>query len=83
MDTPTSRMEGVIEGKNAVMSHFESFFKESSISRPMTDEIYFKCLYEEESNSLEEYFPDGILMRHFGVVMVVRVSVQMDLFLSF
>lgn len=51
--------KGVIEVKNVVMSHFEGFFKEGSMRKPVPDGLEFKSLYEEENLSLEEPFSKG------------------------
>ncbi|XP_050892407.1 uncharacterized protein LOC127097950 [Lathyrus oleraceus] len=58
VDSSNGRVEGVNELENDVMCHFESFFKESRMSKSVPDGIEFKCLSEEENNSLEEPYSE-------------------------
>ncbi|XP_050916269.1 uncharacterized protein LOC127131387 [Lathyrus oleraceus] len=49
-------VEGVVEIKEAVKSYFKTFFKESNVSRPVSEGIVFKSLSEHDSDWFEGSF---------------------------
>lgn len=59
VELPSSRVEGVQDVKEVVMSHFEKFFKETNKSRLVPEGITFKCIFDEDNKNLEELFSES------------------------
>lgn len=59
VDSPSDKVEGILEVKEAVKSNFDNFFKETNFTRPVPEGITFNCVFEEDNGILEEPFNES------------------------
>ncbi|XP_058780355.1 uncharacterized protein LOC131653996 [Vicia villosa] len=76
LSSPIGLLESVEEVKEEVRRFFSESFEEEDNSRPLLEDISFKSLSQEESNSLELIFLNLKSKKQCGVAIVPRVRGQ-------
>lgn len=59
VNTPLGMVNGVKDVKMEIKKHFQSFFKEFSFERPLTEGLIFKRLNLMEKEGLESHFSEA------------------------